>query len=120
MSTPENGGLSRRDVLKSAGQVAAASALAGIALPAVHAQGGSAINSGARVAVPGVGLWHGLALLFVRRLKFHAFFRKPFIPKDRGEIWLQIFHHFPDSLYKTEDRVCRLAARIIQVLDGVK
>jgi predicted dehydrogenase len=35
---------SRRDLLKSAGTVAAASALAGVALPAVHAQGSNAIQ----------------------------------------------------------------------------
>jgi predicted dehydrogenase len=37
VSTPENSGVTRRDVLKTTGQVAAASALAGVAVPAVHA-----------------------------------------------------------------------------------
>jgi predicted dehydrogenase len=51
MNTPENGGLSRRELLKSAGQVAAASALAGVALPGVHAQGSDVIQ----VALVGCG-----------------------------------------------------------------
>jgi predicted dehydrogenase len=51
MTTPENSGPSRREMLKTAGQVAAASALAGVALPNVHAQGGDAIQ----VALVGCG-----------------------------------------------------------------
>jgi predicted dehydrogenase len=37
VSNPEKGGLSRREVMKKSGQVVAASALAGVALPQVHA-----------------------------------------------------------------------------------
>ncbi len=37
MSNPESSGLTRRDVLKTTGQLAVASALAGVALPQVHA-----------------------------------------------------------------------------------
>jgi predicted dehydrogenase len=49
--TPENPGLSRRDLLKTAGTVAAASALANVELPAVHAQGSQTIQ----VALIGCG-----------------------------------------------------------------
>jgi len=51
MNTLEHCGLSRRDLLKSASQVAAASALAGVALPHVHAQGSTAIQ----IALVGCG-----------------------------------------------------------------
>jgi predicted dehydrogenase len=51
MKTSDNSGLSRRELLKSAGQVAAASALAGVALPAVHAQGSGSIQ----IALVGCG-----------------------------------------------------------------
>src|SRR5262245_16756500 len=37
VSNPEKGGLTRRELLKTSGQVAAASALAGVVLPQVHA-----------------------------------------------------------------------------------
>src|SRR5207237_9612226 len=46
-----NGGPSRRELLKSAGQVAAVSALAGVVLPTVHAQG----SSNVQVALVGCG-----------------------------------------------------------------
>ena len=51
MSTPENSGLSRRDLLKQASTVAAASALTGVPLPAVHAQGTQTIQ----IALVGCG-----------------------------------------------------------------
>jgi predicted dehydrogenase len=46
-----NNDMSRRDLLKTAGQAAAASALASVALPAVHAQGTGAI----KIALVGCG-----------------------------------------------------------------
>src|SRR5437762_81167 len=46
-----NNDLSRRDVLKTAGTVAAASALAGVVLPQVHAQGNDLI----KIALVGCG-----------------------------------------------------------------
>ncbi len=51
MSNGDQAMPSRREVLKSTGTLAAASALAGIALPAVHAQGSAAIQ----VALVGCG-----------------------------------------------------------------
>jgi predicted dehydrogenase len=51
VSTPDQSGLTRRDLLKTTGQVAAASALAGVALPQVHAGGSSTI----KVALVGCG-----------------------------------------------------------------
>lgn len=51
MSNSENSNLSRRDVLKTTGQVAAASVLAGVALPQVHAQGNGTI----KIALVGCG-----------------------------------------------------------------
>ena len=51
MSTPDQSGLSRRDLLKTTGQVAAASALAGVALPQVHAGESNTI----KVALVGCG-----------------------------------------------------------------
>ncbi len=51
MSKKNQGGLSRREVMKKTGQVAAVSALAGVALPPVHAQGSEEI----RVALVGCG-----------------------------------------------------------------
>ena len=51
MNTNEPNALTRRDLLKSAGQVAAASALAGLALPAVHAGGNNTI----KIALVGCG-----------------------------------------------------------------
>jgi predicted dehydrogenase len=51
MSTPTNSGLSRRELLQKSGTVAVASALAGVALPAVHAAGDDQIQ----VALVGCG-----------------------------------------------------------------
>src|SRR5438552_15651903 len=51
MSTPKKSGPSRRDLLKQATTVAAASALTGVAIPAVHAQGTQTIQ----VALVGCG-----------------------------------------------------------------
>ncbi|MCI0643152.1 MAG: Gfo/Idh/MocA family oxidoreductase [Gemmataceae bacterium] len=51
MSTQKKGGLSRRDVMKKTGQVAAVSALAGVALPHVHAGEDNTI----RLALVGCG-----------------------------------------------------------------
>src|SRR5437588_13118916 len=51
MSTPKRRGPSRRDLLKQATTVAAASALTGVAVPAVHAQGTQTIQ----VALVGCG-----------------------------------------------------------------
>src|SRR2546429_6766882 len=44
MSIPKKSGPSRRDLLKQATTVAAASALTGVAIPAVHAQGTQTIQ----------------------------------------------------------------------------
>ena len=44
MNTSENTGISRRELGKRVGAVAAASALAGIAVPSVHAAGNSTIQ----------------------------------------------------------------------------
>jgi predicted dehydrogenase len=51
MNTPSNNVTSRRDFLKTTGQLAAASALAGVALPHVHAEGSSLIQ----IALVGCG-----------------------------------------------------------------
>ncbi|HYT94674.1 MAG TPA: Gfo/Idh/MocA family oxidoreductase [Gemmataceae bacterium] len=51
MSKSENSGLSRRELIKTTGQVAAASVLAGVAIPQVYAGGGSMIQ----VALVGCG-----------------------------------------------------------------
>src|SRR5206468_9474925 len=51
VSKPDRSGLTRRDLLKTTGQVAAASALAGVVLPQVHAGEDSTI----RVALIGCG-----------------------------------------------------------------
>src|SRR6185369_434036 len=51
MNHPENSGLTRRDLLKTSGQVAAVSALAGVVVPAVHAGGSNTLN----VALVGCG-----------------------------------------------------------------
>jgi predicted dehydrogenase len=51
MIVNESGALTRRDVLKTAGKVAAVSALAGVALPAVHAGGNETI----KIALVGCG-----------------------------------------------------------------
>ena len=51
MSNPTNGGLSRRELMKKSGQIAVASALAGVALPHVHA----AENNMIQVALVGCG-----------------------------------------------------------------
>src|SRR5688500_11826304 len=51
MSPSENGNISRRELGKRAGQFAAASALAGVAIPAVHAAGDSTVQ----IALVGCG-----------------------------------------------------------------
>ena len=51
MSPSENGNISRRELGKRVGQVAAASALAGVAIPAVHAAGDSTVQ----IALVGCG-----------------------------------------------------------------
>jgi predicted dehydrogenase len=51
MSNIEKGGVSRRDVIKATGQVAAVSALAGVVLPQVHAGGSEEI----KIALVGCG-----------------------------------------------------------------
>ena len=51
MSKPDKSGLSRRDLLKTTGQVAAASALAGVTLPQVHAGESNTI----KIALVGCG-----------------------------------------------------------------
>ena len=51
MSTSKNNGLSRRELLKTSGKIAAASAFAGMILPPVHSAGGDTIS----VALIGCG-----------------------------------------------------------------
>ena len=51
MSTPENHGLSRRELLKTSGKIAAASAFAGMIIPQVHAGESNTIS----VALIGCG-----------------------------------------------------------------
>ena len=51
MSKPDSSGLTRRDLLKTTGQVAAASALSGVAIPSVHAAEDNTIQ----VALVGCG-----------------------------------------------------------------
>jgi predicted dehydrogenase len=55
MSDTAKGGLTRRELIKTSGQVAVASALAGVAIPAVHAGEDNTI----RVALVGCGSMHG-------------------------------------------------------------
>ncbi len=118
MSENSKSGLSRRELLKTSGQVAAASALAGVALPAVHAAGGDTIQialvgSGGRgtgAAGDAMSVKDGqvklvaMADVFTDRLsRSHATLQRQFsaqmdVPEDRRHVGFDAYKKAMDAL----------------------
>ena len=63
-------------------------------------------------------LRHLFARFFVSGLQLYAKLGHSFVPDDCAIFRLQVFHHPADGFGESEDRVCRFAPRIGQVLNG--
>jgi predicted dehydrogenase len=118
VSHTENGGLSRRELIQKSGQVAAASALAGVVLPQVHAGESNTIQlalvgcggRGTGAASDAMSSRHGptrlvaMADVFPERLQssyqnlHRAFERQVIVPDNRRYIGFDAYRRAMDSL----------------------